>query len=464
MPTNKPLLKPHQREVLEWIAAGCPDGVMTGTTYKTTAAALQSRKLVRVTRKGGRWAATVTEDGQYYLDHGRYRGGAAPHRLAAPIPRSVAMPSQDAERPTGRRGKAPVDALLEQVIAAGGELRVNRNEDDRQFSNLVKSAIRFGKVPEGKLLTVETGPRWEDLVIRLADPPAWQTAVLEPVAVPKTARSFHPVIAQLRDDPRATSISHPSRGRALRLIQGLAAAAERRGYRVVAADRLPHSGRWADRPWLGIEINGHTVGLAVRQILDRVPHELTTTELRRRDRDSWNQVPTHDHVPSSRLTIRVASGREYRQSSWSDGKSANLENVLAQILQELELRAAFEEERRQAQQRRNEERRRTWQAQVEQATQDLQEHHRAEVLLDQARRWEQTSLLRRYIAELTDLVDQLDEGEACAKAQAWVSWCTSYVASVDPLRQPIQGPGPVDPRPELLAPFMRGMSPYGPSM
>lgn len=464
MPTNKPLLKPHQVEVLEWVAVGCPDGVMAGTTYKTTAAALQSRKLVRVTRKGGAWAAMVTEDGQYYLEHGRYRGNPSPHRRAAPIARSVAVPSRDAGRPPGRRGKAPVDALLEQVIAAGGELRVTRNEDGRQFGNLVKSAIRFGKVPEGKLLTVETGRRWEDLVIRLTDPPAWQTAVLEPVAVPKTARSLHPLIAQLRDDPRVTSISHPSRGRALRLVQGLVAAAERRGYGVVPGDGLPRSHRWADRPWLGIEIKGHSIGVALRQVVDRVPHEPTAAELRQRDRDPWNRIPSHDDVPSNRLMIRVTSGREYRQSSWSDGKSANLENVLAEVLQELELRAGFEEERRQEQLRRDEERRRAWAAQIERAKQELQEQHRVEVLLEQARRWEQTCLLRRYIGVLSDLVDQLEEGEARSKAQAWVSWCTKHVASIDPLRQPIEAPEPLDPKPELLAPFMQGMSPYRPSI
>jgi hypothetical protein len=33
-------LNARQVEVLSWIADGCPDGVMTGHTYKTTAVAL----------------------------------------------------------------------------------------------------------------------------------------------------------------------------------------------------------------------------------------------------------------------------------------------------------------------------------------------------------------------------------------------------------------------------------------
>jgi hypothetical protein len=33
-------INPHQVEVLRWIADGCPNGVMTGYSYKTTAKAL----------------------------------------------------------------------------------------------------------------------------------------------------------------------------------------------------------------------------------------------------------------------------------------------------------------------------------------------------------------------------------------------------------------------------------------
>ena len=53
-----------QLEVLQWIADGCPDGVMAGFTYKTTAIALQNRHLVKVSKRGG-WHAEITNDGRY---------------------------------------------------------------------------------------------------------------------------------------------------------------------------------------------------------------------------------------------------------------------------------------------------------------------------------------------------------------------------------------------------------------
>lgn len=44
-------LNEGQLDVLRWIADGCPDGVMEGYTYKTTALALQNRQLVTVSKK-----------------------------------------------------------------------------------------------------------------------------------------------------------------------------------------------------------------------------------------------------------------------------------------------------------------------------------------------------------------------------------------------------------------------------
>lgn len=46
---------------------------MVGFTFKTTAVALQSRRLVAVSRKGGVWRAELTDAGRYYAEHGRHR-------------------------------------------------------------------------------------------------------------------------------------------------------------------------------------------------------------------------------------------------------------------------------------------------------------------------------------------------------------------------------------------------------
>ena len=45
---------------------------MKDYTYKTTAVALQGRRLVAMTRKRGVWQAQLTAAGSYYLEHGSY--------------------------------------------------------------------------------------------------------------------------------------------------------------------------------------------------------------------------------------------------------------------------------------------------------------------------------------------------------------------------------------------------------
>jgi hypothetical protein len=50
----------RQLAVLEWIVEGCPAGVMTGTTRKATALALQTRRLAVVTKRCGVWTAEAT--------------------------------------------------------------------------------------------------------------------------------------------------------------------------------------------------------------------------------------------------------------------------------------------------------------------------------------------------------------------------------------------------------------------
>ncbi|MEJ3742810.1 hypothetical protein WEI85_05935 [Actinomycetes bacterium KLBMP 9797] len=58
---------------MRWIADGCPNGVMEGFTNKTVAIALQNRRLVVVSRKGGVWRAELTAAGRFYVEHGHHR-------------------------------------------------------------------------------------------------------------------------------------------------------------------------------------------------------------------------------------------------------------------------------------------------------------------------------------------------------------------------------------------------------
>ena len=59
------LISARQVEFLRTIADGCPDGVMTGHSYKTTAKALQGRRLVTAGLSRGAWRAELTDAGRH---------------------------------------------------------------------------------------------------------------------------------------------------------------------------------------------------------------------------------------------------------------------------------------------------------------------------------------------------------------------------------------------------------------
>ena len=63
---------------------GCPAQVMTDTTYKTTAVALQVRRLVTVSKSGGHWRAEATEAGRHFVKHEAYPTGHWPVTPGSP--------------------------------------------------------------------------------------------------------------------------------------------------------------------------------------------------------------------------------------------------------------------------------------------------------------------------------------------------------------------------------------------
>ena len=122
---------------------------MADTTFKTTAVALQNRRLVTVTKKGGVWKAVPTDAGRYFATNGSSPEGhwTTPSKVQAepiPAPRPIHRPK--VERPV--TGLRPVDQMLADIAEAGGSLDVT--DTAGHYAGLVSSATRYGKVPDGK--------------------------------------------------------------------------------------------------------------------------------------------------------------------------------------------------------------------------------------------------------------------------------------------------------------------------
>jgi hypothetical protein len=428
---------------------------MAGYSYKSTAVALKSRRLVQIEKTRGSWKAVLTDAGAYFLEHASYPAGHWPKYERTQVVRPPVPDKPRRERVV--TGTRPVEQLIADVVAAGGELKISADESAR-YKTLVSSATRYGKVPEGKLLKVETGRSWKEQFVRLTDKPAWMTTVLEPIRVAGTLSKPHPAVKHLRDE--GMPIRAAVRSRAYRMLDALAKEAERRGYSVKTS--VWRGGERRSKGVLTVEVNGHDGHLDIDELNDRVPHVATAKEIRDAERYTWNRIPTHDQVPSGRLRIRVLNGWAVRQESFSDTKTIDLANRLAYVLQEIELRAHEAEVQRLERERREAERRAQWERAVEKAKQAARDDELGKVLRDQIMRWEQGKQVDEYLAAMEGRISELSDDER-ADAETWLQWVQNYRVRLDPLNGALGLPVEREFSASDLAPFMpRGWSPYGP--
>jgi hypothetical protein len=382
-------------------------------------------------------------------------------------PRKRAAPRTPPFPPLEPRPKPlPVtEQLIADVIASGGELRIDREKDKANYETRVGAAIRHGKVPEGKLLTVEHGT-WREWIIRLQDPPAWMTTVLDPIPVLGQLRNPHTVVKRLQgeDGLQVTKAVQP---RALRLIQALLAEAERRGYQIRFSQSGPQyrrsRGYSADEGHFIVAVQGHEFGVRLSQEIDRTPHTPTAAEERRAARETWFRIPAYDEQPSRRLVISLTNGRQYRQTTWTDSNQHELEVWLPQILQEIELRAGFAEQQRLEQERKAAERERLWKEAMSKAQHSHAEGYRAEVLKGQLKQWRLAQELDTYLTELRSAASALSDEDG-RDAAAWIAWAEQYRMKIDPTATRIAMPKiPKPSSDDLAAHLPHGMNPYGPN-
>jgi hypothetical protein len=141
-------LNERQLQVLRWIGEGCPAGFLEGSSYKRTAAALQDRKLVIVSRRGGGWSATLTDAGRHYLVHGVHPVPIGTRSSPLGVGRrgstGAAWPDPDGEtavdggpalRPRSAASRSArklsaTEQFVADIVAAGGALEVPRESGD----------------------------------------------------------------------------------------------------------------------------------------------------------------------------------------------------------------------------------------------------------------------------------------------------------------------------------------------
>ena len=380
------MLNAAQQAVLQWIADGCPAGVMEGYEHRISAAALRTRGLVRISGHGKTWRAEITTAGRSYLAH---RPPVEPRKRARrgePAVESTPGPGTR-PKPKAPRPLSPTDQLVADLLAAGGVLRVPRRRavGEPDYEQRAIAAQRFGKVPPGKRL--RTSYERDQIEIRIEDAPPGTEVEARPVPVPSRVSRLHPVASQFRDRTEYHEVSRKQIGRCTRIVHALATEVDRRGYAISNVTKTLEGYR--GERWSGSR-DGHLVITIRSHDYDlRVSEEKVSLrgdwerERRRRAEDRFNHFYSHtplepfDKDGTGRLTITVDSGysREGRSASWADRKSWTLEDKLGELLRELEIRAAEDDHRDAEAQRAAEERQRRWELEMERAKERFHQAH-----------------------------------------------------------------------------------------
>lgn len=452
-------LSDRQVEVLRWINDGCPDGRWSDFTFKTTANALASRRLVIISKRGGVWSAAMLPAGEHYLAKGTYPQGhwSKKHRVHQEEPARPAVVAQrpvtsqpegsDAtprvKKPAPLDGLTPTRKLVKDIVEAGGILEIDTKDDKTSYKSLVGIINRRGIAPDGQEVIMLDGKSYHHLIFRLSSVSDWKTESPAEVVAAERIGRWHPAVAKLREEKRLDSIGKDLRGRAFRLLHALAREAEARGHSVRVPTRARHGYRQDNSKLDGdliFKVGDIECSVNIGQPNDRVDHVPTRDEIEREKKYGWG--PTrYDYVPSNRLSIAIDTDSRYSsRQSWSDTKTLSLQTRLPDVMMTFDRWAVIDVERKEAERRAEIERREREAREEELARQAYERHTLGQQLVADSDAWELAGRLRRYLAEMTARIDAMsDDGERAA-ATDWLNWCNEYVAQHDPFAKPIRQP------------------------
>lgn len=432
-------LSVRQVQVLQWVNDGCPDGVWRDYTYKTTAYALAARGLISVDRRRGRWSAQITEDGSFYLAHGRY-----PSDTRSPVARS-----DRAE--TGSALDDLAEKVLAELTSGDGTLTVaSPSERERaQYRRVIHRLITGRQIPEGLVLR-HTGRDHGDLTIRLIGES--EEAHPEPapeVVVPSTMSAVTNEVRTLAAETQM-ALTEASMDRALRILQAIANECAKRGWTL---EREP-----TDDRRFRVNTNECHFELALSEEL--VDREVADEEQLSAAKYPWQRIPLKQRkVGSGRLTLLL--GQYWQRKSWSDRRRWTLDDKLGAVFVELERRVAEAAQQRQLRQDDLRRRQRAWDAAMIEAQQAYVISLNRRRMREQVTNHIDAQAFRDYADTLSTAAERCTEPAEADSIRRWRQFAMNEAARIDPIStsDALHNLEPDTVRPEDCEPFLpKGMS------
>lgn len=451
-------LNERQHAVLSWVSQGCPSGFWPDSTYKVSAQALQCRGLIKVTKRRGYWNAELTDKGRQYLAD----TGIGPRDHDAEAPEAPEDLATRRPQTTPKTRTNYTDQLLEELTANNNHL-VKANESGPHavnWASRISAARQSGKIPHSQELRGKQ--TYSGYEIKLVDIPAWRLTELTPITVPARLTKPHAVVAALQKRPQGMGLTKSVHNRALRLIQALVTAAESKGHTTALGptpDTPPPRHRRQAAPHFTITAQAESIDVLVLQEHDHSKHIPTDTERADAQKHTWMRIPRYDYTPANRLRFILRGGIPHRGSEWADLDGRPLEDQLAEIAHEVDLRGEAAEQRRHADEQAQEAARQNRETALHKAHAAYAHAYRVEHLEKQTDAWHEAKRLTEFVTAVRDHATSLPPGQERTEIEEWLAFADAHLQQLTKATSTPKLPTPPHPSRADLEPYLATMKP-----
>lgn len=256
--------------------------------------------------------------------------------------------------------------------------------------------------------------------------------------ISKRRRSPHPLVTKTRElfkgqqpDHREghirpasggldMAVSRGSVSRALAIMDAAIKGAEARGHSVRIA---------GEKDQTIVTVDGTDVQIRLIEKTARSEHVPTAKE-----REPYSYAPKYDYRFTGTLVLSIEEWTpEKIRRSWRDTKRKKLEDQIDDFLDGVEANARTVAELQAERDREWEERRAKERRKLEEEERRREEERRIQELRDQAARWQEAKVLRKYIVEVEALAGAGRAEVTGGDVDAWAAWARDCADRLDPL-------------------------------
>lgn len=478
----------RQLEVLRWIADRCPVGKWPEDdfSHRTSAAALKSRGLVKVSGRGKTWSAAATEAGTHYLEHGTYPPSTQPTLQVVRAVRAKSAATADLGLSEGASQTFnEATALVKQLLDLGKITVADPEESTRAHYRRVLHACRVHRLVPADYELRFTGRSSGNIIIMLtsgspADTSDWDRIRTTTRKVTTNLDMFR---TALKTSSILNSVSEELRPRAILILLDLAEHLRSHDLRLGTNIKLK-------TPKLFIQTDSHRRSFALTEMMNEIPHVPTAAEQRQLQRAPWTRIRKTDSEPSGRLHLHVerdgshevkldrSGSYRYERNSdgWSDEAKKPLEHQVRDIARiikkgviddndtrarELQRRA----EAREASELEQATQRQTWETIRAKARAKATAKLRESTFSSAFEAWQGAQELRAFAKHLE--VEATTRGLLVnrPRLQEWLEWACTRADDMDPvlnLEHLDDDVFDIEPSADDLRPYMEGWDPTRP--